>query len=86
MKTYAEKAADLIAKCERQNKTDARCHLDYDGAFQACPFHLAERIEANKRVASVLRANGDEAKSEPGSWSTDLTHTSGIQDRVRIER
>jgi hypothetical protein len=84
MKTYAQKAADLIAKCARQDVTSDRCHLDDVDQFQACPHHLRERIEANRRVASVLGCNGDAGSSEQGTWSTDLASPVGVQQRVPV--
>lgn len=81
--TRAEKIARLIDKCDQQNKTDERCHVDFDGEFRPCAYHLAARIAANKSVASIVRANGDHG--DRGTWSPDIARTSGIRDRVRIE-
>jgi hypothetical protein len=83
MKTYAEKAAALVDKCMRQGQGNGRCHLDCDGKFTPCARHLAERIEANRRVASVVGANGDPDKSERGTWGP-IGEVQGVQTRVRI--
>lgn len=66
--SYQERANAAIEKCDRENKTDDRCHVDCDGRFLYCPHHREKAIDANKSVNSVLAANGDPGPSAGGTW------------------